>query len=443
MRRRRRWPLLLILLGITAVILTLLLRPRDTQAEYGSAVALCPGPDSYGYTCTTGDGFAYIDATNDTQLYVEDGTISLPLPFPFTFYGTTYTALNASSNGNIQFGNANAAYFNECLNNGPAPEMGDMIAPYWSDLDLTYSGFLETETVGNAPNRIFVIEWDSVPPYGAELDDRVTFEVQLFEGSSDIVFLYEDVVAQVGSNGRLATIGIQSASQGVALQLGCNQASVSDGGRLHIPHPPQPNPELGQQVAVNPVQPTLAQAALREPVATLVDQLNQRGAAALPRLQQYWQTQRPFRTSEWQWVDVTGDGELDLFMLWRGDAQHPHLTEMALLVMGENGRLTPTFTHRPTTRTTSYPQLHFHTTADLNSDGIDEIILYDSSSHHTLLLTPHPTPQLFTLPAPCQTPPTLRDANGDGQPDLIGRHCATPTGQIRFGWNGHTFAPLP
>lgn len=443
MQRRRRWPLLLVLLGITAVILYLLLRPRATQAEYGPAVALCPGPDSYGYTCATSSAFAYIDATHDTQLYALDGTIPLALPFPFTFYGTAYTQLNASSNGNLQFSSNNPAYLNECLNGGPAPQMGDMIAPYWSDLDLTYMGTLDTETVGTAPNRIFVVEWDSVPPYGAELDDTVTFSVQLFEGSNDLVFLYEDVITQVGSNGGHATIGIQSTNQGAALQLGCNQASVSNASRLHIPHPPQPNPELGQQVIANPPQPALAQLPPREPVATLINQFARHGAAALPQLQPRWLGDHPSRASEWRWLDVTGNGRLDLFILWRGDAQHPHLTEMALLELDKNGRLHPLLNQHPATRHASYPQLQLHTTADLTGDGLDEIILYDATSHNTLLLAPLPTPQLIILPEPCQTPPTLHDANGDGRLDLLGSHCATPTGHSRYGWNGKTFAPLP
>lgn len=437
---RRRW-LLLLILGITAVFLYFLLRPRPTQAEYGPAVALCPGPDSYGYTCAPGDGFAYIDATHDTQLYAEDGTTLIPLPFPFTFYGTTYTTLHASSNGNLQFNSNNPAYLNQCLTAGPAADMGDLIAPYWSDLDLTYAGFLETETVGTAPNRIFVIEWDSVPPYGAELEDAVTFAVQLFEGSNDIVFLYEDVVSLVGSHGSRATIGIQSANQGVALQLGCDQAAVGNAGRLYLPHPPQPNPDLGQQVVVNALPPTQAQLPLREPVTTAVAQLDQRGGKVLPQLHHYWQTQQPPRATQWHWQQA--NGRLTLFILWRGDAQHPHLTEMALLEQDENGRWTPTFTHRPATRTTSYPQLRLHTTADLTGDGLDELILYDSHSHHTLLLATHPTPQLTTLPATCQTPPTVRDANDDGRLDLLSTHCATPTGQTQYGWNGETFAPLP
>ncbi|MCA9925204.1 MAG: hypothetical protein KC421_22675, partial [Anaerolineales bacterium] len=63
---RRLIPLFLLLL--TAVILLLVFWRRDTQAAFGQPVSLCPGPDLYGYTCESGTGFAYIDATQDTAL---------------------------------------------------------------------------------------------------------------------------------------------------------------------------------------------------------------------------------------------------------------------------------------------------------------------------------------------------------------------------------------
>ena len=139
---RRRTPLIVgILLLIMVLIIIIFLVTRPTQAAVGEAIALCPGPDLYGYTCDSGAGYAYIDADNDTFLYSDDGTTTLPLPFAFTFYGTTYTEVHLSSNGNVQFANGNPLFFNDCMNGGPVQDMGDMIAPFWDDLDLTLYGF--------------------------------------------------------------------------------------------------------------------------------------------------------------------------------------------------------------------------------------------------------------------------------------------------------------
>ena len=246
MRNRRL--LLVPLILIVAILLFFWLRP-ETEA-FGPAVALCPGPDLYGYTCDDAGGYAYIDATNDTGLYADDATITLDLPFPFTFYGTTYETVVASTNGNLQFTTANAQYSNACLAPEPAAAIGDLIAPYWDDLDLRFVGFLETELSGEMPNRVFVIEWDSVPPFGANEDDTVTFAVQLHENSGDIVFLYEDVTTLESSNGRSATIGIQSAAQGVALQFSCNQPAITDVSGLRIAHPAAANADLSPATPV-------------------------------------------------------------------------------------------------------------------------------------------------------------------------------------------------
>ncbi|MFZ1397934.1 MAG: hypothetical protein WAS33_13590, partial [Candidatus Promineifilaceae bacterium] len=309
---RRLYPWLLILFTVT-VVLFFLFR-QDTEAAYGTAVALCPGPDLYGYTCDSGTAFAYIDATTDTFLYQDDGVTTLDLPFPFTFYGTTYTQIQASSNGNLQFGNGNAFFANGCMNEAPVPGMGDMVAPFWDDLDLTGFGYLEYAIVGEAPDRIFVLEWDDVPRFG-NLDDRVTFAVQLFEASQDILFLYEDVTLLEGNNGSSATIGIQSEAQGLALQFGCNQPVVANASRIRFTEPEEANRDLGletlaqneAETAVLPPTTFSPQTYAKGDIPDLIAQLSLQGAAALPAMHTRWLSQNPPRSARWQWLDLTGN----------------------------------------------------------------------------------------------------------------------------------------
>ena len=57
----------LLLVSLTAIVLVLVafvlfVRARS-RAAYGPAVAVCPGPDHYGYTCEDGNAYSYIDAT--------------------------------------------------------------------------------------------------------------------------------------------------------------------------------------------------------------------------------------------------------------------------------------------------------------------------------------------------------------------------------------------
>ncbi|MCA9919019.1 MAG: hypothetical protein KC445_13750, partial [Anaerolineales bacterium] len=317
---RRLFPWLLLLCGL-AVILFFVFR-QDTEAAYGTAVALCPGPDLYGYTCDSGTAFAYIDATTDTFLYQDDGVTTLDLPFPFTFYGTTYTQLQASSNGNLQFGSGNAFFGNACLNEGPAAGMGDMIAPFWDDLDLTSFGYLQYDVIGEAPDRIFVLEWDDVPVFGNP-DDRVTFAVQLFEESQDILFLYEDVTLLNGNSGGSATIGIQSEAQGVALQFGCNQPVVANASRIRFTEPEEANRDLGLATLALPLTTSSPQTYAKGDIPDLIDQLNLQGGAALPAMHTRWLSQNPPLSARWQWLDLTGDGQDDLLLVRGSTAQYP------------------------------------------------------------------------------------------------------------------------
>jgi hypothetical protein len=427
--------LLVFLVVIAAVVALFFLLRRDTQAAFGPAVALCPGPDQYGYTCASGAAYAYIDATNDTRLYEDDGVISLPLPFPFIFYGTTYTAVTASSNGNLQFGNDNAAYANVCLDMAPAAGMGDLISPYWDDLDLRYFGYLETELVGEPPNRIFVVEWDAIPRYGND-EDVVTFAVQLFEGSDDIVFLYENASMLEGYNGRSATIGLQSEAQGLALQFGCNQPVVANATGIAFPHPQPANEELGQATVIPQAHELGAQA--KGVTAEVAAVLAQRRPAGLARLQAQWLNQTPPLASAWQPVDLTGDGRNELLVLWHGARPRPELTELALFT--DDGTLL--LKQRLSTRETAVHALTVAETADLTGDALADVLLHDSQSGQLFVLTAASgRPELLAVAEQCQGSVAALDTNADGRLEIVRDGCET-AGRVRYAWDGAAFSRL-
>jgi hypothetical protein len=69
---QRRLPVFLIVILLTASLFVAV-RWVFGRPEAESPVALCPGPGAYGYTCETGAALAYVDATEDSGLYLDYG----------------------------------------------------------------------------------------------------------------------------------------------------------------------------------------------------------------------------------------------------------------------------------------------------------------------------------------------------------------------------------
>ncbi len=439
MRKSRRYLSLLLLLVIAAIAVFFILRSRTTAAV-GPAVALCPGPDLYGYSCTSGAGYAYIDATQDTQLYAIDGIVSLDLPFPFIFYGTTYTQIQASSNGNLQFNNESLAYLNACLFPEPAADMGDMIAPYWTDLDLRMAGSLETAVSGTPPNRIFVIEWDSVPAFGEDPADGITFEVQLFEQNNDIVFLYEDVTTFVDNQGAGATIGLQSAAQGISLQYGCNQPVVANAGSIKFSHPVEPNQEIGQETQIPPQRDIAAHLPPRKPTQTLIAQLETQGAAALEKVALEQLKLGPTsQRVKWEWADLTGNGRNELILLWNSTPQQTDLVQITVLESDGNGNLTLLLDNYIENRQVSLGQLTIKAMGDLTGDTVLDAVLYDLRSGHVFVLsTALGHLASLSVPEQCHGNLNVLDVDGNGRYEIVRDGCQA-SGRITTAWNGAKF----
>ena len=98
------------------------------------------------------------------------------------------------------------------------------------------SSVVTTRTVGNAPNRQFVVQWSNLgilDDNGRDLNASITFEAVLFEGSNDIQFLYRSMTGP-RSDGSSATIGAQDLKRTQAVQKGFNQSTVSSGSLTTI-----------------------------------------------------------------------------------------------------------------------------------------------------------------------------------------------------------------
>jgi hypothetical protein len=413
-------------------------------AEVGPPTALCPGPDEYGYVCQGEPLFEYVDASQDTMLYQDDDTVLLDLPFTFTFYGTEYDELWASSNGILLFTTASSDYDNGCLVPQPAAGMGDMIAPYWDDLNLTFSGLLETELVGQAPERIFVVEWDQVPKFGST-DDTLTFEVQLFEGSNDIVFLYRDAQTLQGPYGSQATIGLQSELQGYALQAGCNQNALFDGSTIHFRHPDSESRQQAaaagpsQSAAARPGSQEAAIVAAKGAGARLVLALNSQGRQGLTGLKLALLNERPRLESEWLWADLDGDGQEEVVYLWRGEATRPELLEVAIAGQDGDGRWQLRGHAWPLARQERLVSLGLAAQGDVTGNGRQEIILRDPVRGALAALMAMPGGyELVEMPGRCSGSLLVRDEDGDGAEEIILGGC--PGGQrwtVR--WDGQAF----
>ena len=159
--------------------------------------------------------FATISGTGvmlNTVSNCDDCTESVALPFTFNFFGTDYTTIYVSSNGNVQFGGfGSAAYFNTGIPNTGTPN--DAAYPKWDDYDTSDStgygqGSIFMQEFGTAPNRRVVIEWNNVTQFTAAATypfTSETFQVILHEGSNNIEFAY-------GSNSPVDTSGLNQGS---------------------------------------------------------------------------------------------------------------------------------------------------------------------------------------------------------------------------------------
>ncbi len=163
---------------------------------------------------------------------LDDGvTATQALPFAFNFFGTPVTQYTVATNGFLQLytaaGGTSATNYNNAAMPDPTLPNG-LVAPLWDDLRGTGAASLSVQTVGAAPARTLVVEWDNWQFY-ADPQAVLRFQAHLMEGTSVVEFHYctlNGSPANPGlASGSAATIGLEDLTGNVANAWSFNTAS--------------------------------------------------------------------------------------------------------------------------------------------------------------------------------------------------------------------------
>jgi hypothetical protein len=190
-----------------------------------------------GYTAddTAAYNFVDISASGTGLSLSDDGAQSVTMPFSFPFYSANTNILCIGNNGELRLGASDCS--SSPYNNAALPSTnlnGPAILPYWDD--MLPNGTVYYATVGTAPNRQFIVEYQNKFVYGDNGDPTgqtgATWEAILNEADRTIAFQYQTTsFGGVGANydnGVSATVGLQSNSS-FANQYSYNTASLHDG----------------------------------------------------------------------------------------------------------------------------------------------------------------------------------------------------------------------
>jgi subtilisin family serine protease len=158
--------------------------------------------------------YQWREITGNWMVADDEGSTFLFLhDLPIHLSGLTTSLMFVNANGFLNL----TRYF-DSRDNVPLPHPSlplTLVAPFWDDLNPTQGGGREQlfwSIEGAAPHRELVIEWRDVPLAGCSDTDVVNFQVVFFEGRSDILFNYKDVIVggacAPADNGGRATVGV-------------------------------------------------------------------------------------------------------------------------------------------------------------------------------------------------------------------------------------------
>lgn len=154
-------------------------------------------------------------AGTGTAFTLTDDSVSaaLPIGFSFNFFGQANTSAFVSSNGFMTFtpGSSSGCCTGQALPDPATPN--NLIAGWWEDLDPSSGGTFHYQTLGAAPNRVFIAQMTNVPHFGG--GNLVTLQYKLFEGSNNVEVHYQAAPSDGGTH----SAGIENVNGTLGVQF--------------------------------------------------------------------------------------------------------------------------------------------------------------------------------------------------------------------------------
>jgi gliding motility-associated-like protein len=175
-----------------------------------------PGTGANAYTISTVP-YAPDPYNVGTSVTLSDDAWSgvIAIPFPFCFYGNTYTQCLVGSNGLLTFNITTPNGY--CpwpipATNAPSNTFGwnNAIGGPWQDLYPPGGGTIKYTTYGSAPCRRFVVSWYQMPMYSCT-STLLTQQITLYE-TTNVIDNYIQVRSNCGWNSGRAMQGVMNAS---------------------------------------------------------------------------------------------------------------------------------------------------------------------------------------------------------------------------------------
>lgn len=205
---------LFIFAALVAFVGILAFLPQPAQATTG-------GPDACGYTfidSASPGGPVYnwqdVAGSGTPGPQSDDSAVTAILEFTFNFCNNNYTSVKMSSNGFICFNPSNSCT-DWTANTIPAGSFSDPqlhVAGYWTDLYPEAGGVTWYDTLGTAPNRVFIAQWTNTQ-YCCSGPIAATFQIKLFETTNLIEAHYNSMTTDTHQG--LAGIQDQSGTSGL------------------------------------------------------------------------------------------------------------------------------------------------------------------------------------------------------------------------------------
>ncbi len=183
-------------------------------------VANAVSTGTYPFSFTSGNSLEDMSsgttAINLAGADLDDGVSSAlsNIGFDFWYDGTRYTQFGVSANGYVRLGSIPAAsspWVNETI--FPSTTDAPKMAPFYDDLCVGANGKIHFKTIGAAPNRKLVLEYQNMQitrGSGCAGDGGGTFQMWLTETTGVVEFVYG--AGMTGSQDGGYTIGMQSGS---------------------------------------------------------------------------------------------------------------------------------------------------------------------------------------------------------------------------------------